>query len=98
MAIASNLGYPRIGLKRELKNALEKFWGGKSSEEELLITAQEIRQSNWLLQAKLGLHHIPSNDYNFHARRYTRTTHETIRRQQSGYLLRYGTWITKSRY
>ena len=30
MTIASNLGFPRIGRRRELKSALERFWSGRS--------------------------------------------------------------------
>ncbi|MHB1338317.1 MAG: hypothetical protein ACYCYG_05810, partial [Bellilinea sp.] len=29
MSATSSLGYPRIGKQRELKFALEKYWGGK---------------------------------------------------------------------
>jgi Cobalamin-independent synthase, N-terminal domain len=29
MTIASNLGFPRIGARRELKFALEQFWSGE---------------------------------------------------------------------
>jgi 5-methyltetrahydropteroyltriglutamate--homocysteine methyltransferase len=42
MVYAANLGYPRIGFKRELKMALEKFWSAQISEEELIcITCNE---------------------------------------------------------
>lgn len=50
MATIHNLGFPRIGAKRELKFALEKFWQGKSSEEDLQAVAKTIRQANWSLQ------------------------------------------------
>src|SRR5690554_3697565 len=50
MATIHNLGFPRIGAKRELKFALEKFWQGKSSEEDLQASAKTIRQTNWDLQ------------------------------------------------
>jgi len=33
MAILHNLGFPRIGAKRELKFELEKFWSNKISEQ-----------------------------------------------------------------
>ena len=32
MTIASNLGFPRIGRRRELKFALERFWSGELDE------------------------------------------------------------------
>ena len=47
MALIHNLGFPRIGAKRELKFAQEAFWKGQSSETELLANAKEIRTGNW---------------------------------------------------
>ena len=66
MAIASNLGFPRIGPKRELKKALESFWSGKSNEEELLAVAKTLRKNAWSLQLESGIKHIPSNDFSFY--------------------------------
>lgn len=66
MAIASNLGFSRIGAHRELKKALENYWSGKSNEEDLLATGRLLRREHWLLQQKLGLQHIPSNDFSFY--------------------------------
>jgi 5-methyltetrahydropteroyltriglutamate--homocysteine methyltransferase len=66
MVQASNLGYPRIGLKRELKKALEQFWSGKSSETEVLEQAVTLRKQHWQLQQQLGLTHIPSNDFSLY--------------------------------
>ncbi|GLZ54548.1 5-methyltetrahydropteroyltriglutamate--homocysteine S-methyltransferase [Actinomycetospora sp. NBRC 106378] len=37
------LGYPRIGPRRELKKALESYWAGTSSAEDLQAVAAEIR-------------------------------------------------------
>jgi 5-methyltetrahydropteroyltriglutamate--homocysteine methyltransferase len=62
MVLATNLGYPRIGPKRELKKALEAHWLGTLAESELERTNRAIRQDNWRLQKNLGLDHIPSND------------------------------------
>src|SRR5688572_22376485 len=39
MALATIPGYPRIGKHREMKRALEGFWSGKLSEQELVATA-----------------------------------------------------------
>jgi len=66
MVIATNLGFPRIGPKRELKKALEDYWAGKSSREELLDAARAIRKANWFLQKELGIQHIPSNDFSLY--------------------------------
>jgi 5-methyltetrahydropteroyltriglutamate--homocysteine methyltransferase len=64
--ITHNLGYPRIGLHRELKKASESFWAGKISESELSETGRKIRMENWRIQKEAGLHHIPSNDFSFY--------------------------------
>ncbi|MDL5156481.1 5-methyltetrahydropteroyltriglutamate--homocysteine S-methyltransferase [Actinomycetospora termitidis] len=37
------LGYPRIGPRRELKKALESYWAGTSSADDLQTVASEIR-------------------------------------------------------
>jgi 5-methyltetrahydropteroyltriglutamate--homocysteine methyltransferase len=66
MASASNLGFPRIGPKRELKKALEGYWSGKRSEKVLLAIGAELRQANWLIQKEAGLQEIPSNDFSFY--------------------------------
>lgn len=62
MPLAVNLGFPRLGLRRELKTALENLWQGKTDESALLKTAQEIRIRNWTIQKNAGLDHIPSHD------------------------------------
>lgn len=43
MAISSNLGFPRMGVHRELKKALEAYWLGKASETELLSVGKALR-------------------------------------------------------
>ncbi|MGO1750634.1 MAG: 5-methyltetrahydropteroyltriglutamate--homocysteine S-methyltransferase [Marinobacter sp.] len=54
MTTTHNLGYPRIGARRELKFALEALWNGKSSEAELQATAAGLREQNWKQQADLS--------------------------------------------
>ena len=61
-----NLGYPRIGSRRELKKACEKFWAGNSSIEELLSTGKQIRRENWKIQQDAGIDLIPCNDFSFY--------------------------------
>ncbi len=63
---ATNLGFPRIGDMRQLKKAVESYWKGKSSAEELLATGKELRAQNWKLQKDAGIDHIPSNDFSFY--------------------------------
>jgi len=61
-----NLGFPRIGGKRELKKATEAFWSGKLSAEELKAAGAGIRATNWKLQQQAGIDLIPSNDFSFY--------------------------------
>ncbi|MDF2807121.1 MAG: 5-methyltetrahydropteroyltriglutamate--homocysteine S-methyltransferase, partial [Cellulosimicrobium sp.] len=49
------LGYPRIGRRRELKKAVEAFWAGKTSAEELEATARELRLATVRRLVDLGL-------------------------------------------
>ncbi len=66
MVHATNLGYPRIGARRELKKVLEQFWSGKVDEAELLAQAANLRQQHWQVQQRAGLTHIPSNDFSLY--------------------------------
>ena len=66
MVLTTNLGYPRIGLKRELKFALEDYWSGCSDLDSLLSVADSIQISNWQLQKSLGIDRIPSNDFSLY--------------------------------
>jgi 5-methyltetrahydropteroyltriglutamate--homocysteine methyltransferase len=66
MPIATNLGFPRIGARRELKRALERYWSGQSDQAELEQTAAELRQRHWQLQQAAGLTHVPSNDFSLY--------------------------------
>jgi len=55
VAKVHNLGFPRVGSMRELKFAQESYWSGKSTKEELLNLASEIRKINWDHQKSLDL-------------------------------------------
>lgn len=66
MAISSNLGFPRMGVHRELKKALESYWAGKMDASELSSTGKVLRTNHWVLQKKAGIQHIPSNDFSFY--------------------------------
>jgi len=63
MALAHNLGFPRIGRDRELKKALEAFWSGKIEQESLLQTGRELRAAHWQLQRDAGLELVPVGDF-----------------------------------
>jgi 5-methyltetrahydropteroyltriglutamate--homocysteine methyltransferase len=49
------LGYPRIGRRRELKKAVEAFWAGSLSAEELEATAAGLRSVTRARLVELGL-------------------------------------------
>jgi 5-methyltetrahydropteroyltriglutamate--homocysteine methyltransferase len=49
------LGYPRIGPRRELKKALESFWAGRSTAEDVEATASDLRRRTRTRLAALGL-------------------------------------------
>jgi 5-methyltetrahydropteroyltriglutamate--homocysteine methyltransferase len=66
MAIATNLGFPRIGSRRELKRAIEGYWQGTLRAEELWATARGIRRRHWELQRDAGIQHIPSGDFSLY--------------------------------
>jgi 5-methyltetrahydropteroyltriglutamate--homocysteine methyltransferase len=52
---SGTLGFPRMGPNRELKFALEKFWRGKLSEEELYKVAHAVEAANWTQQLESGV-------------------------------------------
>ncbi|QBK06551.1 5-methyltetrahydropteroyltriglutamate--homocysteine S-methyltransferase [Hylemonella gracilis] len=64
MALTHNLGFPRIGAQRELKFALESYWKGQSSRDELLAVGARLRQRHWADQAGLNL--VPVGDFSFY--------------------------------
>jgi len=64
MAITHNLGFPRIGAKRELKFALESYWKGLSSRDTLKAQGAQLRQHHW--QDQSGLDFVPVGDFSFY--------------------------------
>jgi len=57
------LGFPRIGLRRELKKAQESYWAGTLSREELLATGRELRIRHWEQQKQAGVELVPVGDF-----------------------------------
>lgn len=64
MATTHNLGFPRIGAKRELKFAQEAYWKGASSRDALIAVGAELRARHWRDQAALDL--APVGDFAFY--------------------------------
>ncbi|MCH4143991.1 5-methyltetrahydropteroyltriglutamate--homocysteine S-methyltransferase [Acetobacter peroxydans] len=64
MVTTHNLGFPRIGFKRELKFALESYWKGQSSRDDLLQVGIALRGRHWQEQSELDL--APVGDFAFY--------------------------------
>ncbi|CAB3648264.1 5-methyltetrahydropteroyltriglutamate--homocysteine methyltransferase [Paraburkholderia sediminicola] len=64
MVTTHNLGFPRIGAKRELKFAQEHYWKGQSSRDELKSLGAQLRQRHWENQS--GLDQVPVGDFSFY--------------------------------
>lgn len=64
MVTTHNLGFPRIGKNRELKFALESYWKGSSSQQDLQQIGVNLRQTHWQLQKQCD--YIPVGDFSFY--------------------------------
>ncbi|WP_433927422.1 5-methyltetrahydropteroyltriglutamate--homocysteine S-methyltransferase [Sorangium cellulosum] len=64
--LATCLGYPRIGVARELKKALESYWSKSSPASEIEATASMLRRRHWSAMRSLGIDQIPSNDFSLY--------------------------------
>ena len=63
MTLIHNLGFPRIGPRRELKHALEAFWKGEIDENALRAAGSELRRQNWRTQCDAGVDLVPAGDF-----------------------------------
>ena len=63
MALAHNLGFPRIGADRELKKALEAYWKGDIDQAALNAVGRELRAKHWQLQKDAGIDLVPVGDF-----------------------------------
>ncbi|RQO35774.1 5-methyltetrahydropteroyltriglutamate--homocysteine S-methyltransferase [Herminiimonas sp. KBW02] len=64
MTTIHNLGFPRIGAKRELKFALESYWKGESSRDALKDLGAQLRKRHW--DNQVGLDLVPVGDFAFY--------------------------------
>ncbi|KAL4447714.1 hypothetical protein ABPG75_004933 [Micractinium tetrahymenae] len=53
--LTSTIGFPRIGPNREMKKALEAYWAGSSSKEELAAASAAVEARAWRDQAAAGI-------------------------------------------
>ncbi|WP_280478464.1 5-methyltetrahydropteroyltriglutamate--homocysteine S-methyltransferase [Nocardia cyriacigeorgica] len=63
---SSVLGYPRIGPHRELKRALEGYWHGSVTRDELLEVGRDIQERQFSELAATGLTQVPGNTFSFY--------------------------------
>jgi len=66
MTTIHNLGFPRIGARRELKKCLEAYWREEINQEALLNSGRELQQRHWRLQAQVGMEWIPVGDFSWY--------------------------------
>lgn len=64
MVTTHNLGFPRIGARRELKLGLESYWKGQSTLADLTTLGAALRRQHWADQAALDL--APVGDFSFY--------------------------------
>jgi 5-methyltetrahydropteroyltriglutamate--homocysteine methyltransferase len=66
VAIAANLGFPRIGKNRELKRQIESYWQGETSVDALRAAGEQLRAEHWGLQVAAGIESVPVGDFSFY--------------------------------
>ncbi len=62
----SVIGFPRIGIRRELKFATERYFRSEISSEDLLRLLRPLRESQWKMQKDAGAAFIPSGDFSLY--------------------------------
>jgi 5-methyltetrahydropteroyltriglutamate--homocysteine methyltransferase len=60
------LGFPRMGINRELKWSLEKHWRGETSEADLTADARSLKNRHWEIQAQAGMDLLPVGDFSLY--------------------------------
>ncbi len=67
MTISTSIsGFPRIGRDRELKKAIEAYWKGNATLDDVRETGRELRVRHWRLEKDAGIDLIPSNDFSLY--------------------------------
>ena len=64
--ITHSLGFPRMGLGRELKTALEGYFAGRLDRAALLDTAAALRRRHWTIQRQAGVDLVPVGDFSLY--------------------------------
>ena len=66
MTIVTTLGFPRIGIRRELKQTLEACWQGRTDRQAVLDIATALRHRHWQQQREAGADVVPCNDFSLY--------------------------------
>ncbi len=62
----SNLGFPRLGKKREWKKAIESYWAKKIDKAELDQRLQDLHKEILTIQKDHHVDHIPTGDFSLY--------------------------------
>jgi len=62
----ATVGFIRIGDKRQLKRALEAYWNGKISQEELIERANKVESDAWQTQSEAKVAQIGVGDFSLY--------------------------------
>lgn len=66
MVVTHNLGFPRIGAKRELKWAVERYWKGEIDQNSLAAEGRKIRNNNWQKQINAKHDFLSVGDFSWY--------------------------------
>ncbi|GAA2771650.1 5-methyltetrahydropteroyltriglutamate--homocysteine S-methyltransferase [Streptomyces showdoensis] len=59
-------GYPRQGPDRELKKAVEGYWQGRVTADQLRLTAAGLRRAAWRQLVGDGVREVPTGDFSYY--------------------------------
>jgi 5-methyltetrahydropteroyltriglutamate--homocysteine methyltransferase len=64
--LTHNLGYPRIGIQRDLKKVVESYWKGDIDKAKLIESTEALRVMHWTKQKEADIDLVPSNDFSLY--------------------------------
>ncbi|KAH9049168.1 cobalamin-independent methionine synthase [Lactarius hengduanensis] len=66
MVASAVLGFPRIGANREVKKAVEAYWAGKITADQLTQAAADVKKTNWTSLKAKGVDYVPSGEFSLY--------------------------------
>jgi 5-methyltetrahydropteroyltriglutamate--homocysteine methyltransferase len=66
MVYSTVLGFPRIGANREVKKAVEAYWAGKISADDLTKAAAQVKNASWTSLKSRGVDFVPSGEFSLY--------------------------------